>query len=95
MSGRRRTAHPQRDAATGYVYVDMDTADARPRPEHVSEHSRFLSPRELTHARLRLAQEMVSLVRRDTPADPSTFSTTLDGLAVVLDAVVRATRGLG
>jgi hypothetical protein len=66
----------------------------RPRQELVSEHSRHLTPAELTHARLRLSQEMVNLVLSDTDALPVTMQVRLERLATMLDEVLKHARRL-
>jgi hypothetical protein len=100
MSRQRRiTTRPQHDAATGYVYVERDAdvhrhkANAhRSRDELVSEHARYLTPGELTCARLHLAEEMIDLVLSDADALPAPMQARLAGVAQSLAAVVRQAR---
>jgi hypothetical protein len=62
--------------------------------ELISQHSRFLTPGELTHARLRLSQQMVDLVLSERDTLPATMQTSLAGLAKMLEKVVREARRL-
>lgn len=76
----------------------MDKSNnGRPHKLRVSEQSRFLTPIELRHRRLRLASDMVQLVLTDED-DALTLPTqrTLERMAQVLDTLMqqaRASRG--
>jgi hypothetical protein len=65
----------------------------RPRQEHISEHSRYLSLGELVHARLRLSQEMVDLVLSDADALPEAMQASLQGIGKRLEEIMREARG--
>jgi hypothetical protein len=94
-SRKADTQRPQRDTATGYVYVESRKANTeRAHRELVSEHSRYLTPGEVRHARLRLSQQMVDLVLSEGDALPAPMQATLQGLTRTLGQVLKQTRCL-
>ena len=66
----------------------------RKRLDRVSNQSNYLTPGELTAARLRLSQEMVHLVLRERDTLPVPLLQALERLAARLDAVMQQAREL-